>query len=163
MRKSSKSRAEAVAIRDEMLIEAAEEVFAGADGHQRSRSVAAVEQPLIGRAALLGLVPCGEKPLVCRIGERGRSTNRAGLAADPRADEEANRIALAMQRAQYDLADSAIAQLQVIQTARGGSRLDAVQGGEVRLAEPPAGTNPNYPRSRSEPQHACGPHRNAVD
>jgi len=49
---------EAVAVRDEMLVRAAKEVSAGADGHERFGSSWGVEPPLIGRAAPLDLVRC---------------------------------------------------------------------------------------------------------
>ena len=46
---------EAVASGEETPVGAAKEVSAGAAGHQRFRIVTAVQQPWIGRAALLGL------------------------------------------------------------------------------------------------------------
>jgi hypothetical protein len=40
-----------------MFVGAAKEVSAGAAGHERSSIVTAVQQPWVGRAALLGVVP----------------------------------------------------------------------------------------------------------
>jgi hypothetical protein len=68
----------AVASGDEMLVEAAKEVSAGAAGHERSRIITSAQQPRIGQAALLGLVRCGTR-LAARLAHARRG--KAGAAA----------------------------------------------------------------------------------